>query len=177
MDYLSPIPFHMASFVWCTLEWFYLDLCVCACLCTHICAYFFLNKNMLCVDFHSHFLFCLLCDCVCSITQSCLTLCDPVDCSHQLLCPWNFPNRNTGVGFAIFSSRGSSQPKDQTCISCIGRKILYHWTSWDAPDARIEICIICCGNNDKTGSSFSWGDLAKVWGESWHFHWVWRDKY
>ena len=25
------------------------------------------------------------------------------------------------------SSRGSSQPRDWTCASCIGRQILYHW--------------------------------------------------
>ena len=29
------------------------------------------------------------------VTQPCLTLCDPKDCS---LCPWNFPGKNTGVG-------------------------------------------------------------------------------
>ena len=36
---------------------------------------------------------------------------------------------------AITSSRGSSQPRDQThvpCISCIGRQILYHWAPWKA---------------------------------------------
>ena len=36
---------------------------------------------------------------------------------------------------AICSSRGSSQPKDWTCISCvscIGRRILYHWATWEA---------------------------------------------
>ena len=36
---------------------------------------------------------------------------------------------------AISSSRGSSQPRDWTCISCvsgIGRQILYHWTSGEA---------------------------------------------
>ena len=27
------------------------------------------------------------------------------------------------------SSRRSSQPKDQTCVSCIGRRILYHWAT------------------------------------------------
>ena len=27
---------------------------------------------------------------------------------------------------AIHFSRGSSQPRDQTCISCLGRQILYH---------------------------------------------------
>ena len=35
----------------------------------------------------------------CSVTQSCLTLCDPMDCSPPvLLCPWDFPGKNTGVG-------------------------------------------------------------------------------
>ena len=33
------------------------------------------------------------------ISQSCLTLCDPVDCSRdRLLCPWNSPGKNPGVG-------------------------------------------------------------------------------
>ena len=30
---------------------------------------------------------------------------------------------------AISSSRGSSRPRDQTCVSCMGRQILYHWAS------------------------------------------------
>ena len=33
---------------------------------------------------------------------------------------------------AISSSRGFSQPRNQTCISCIGRWSLYHCTSWEA---------------------------------------------
>ena len=32
----------------------------------------------------------------------------------------------------ISSSRGLSQPRDPTCISCIGRHILYHWATWEA---------------------------------------------
>ena len=32
------------------------------------------------------------------VSGSCLTLCDPMDCSSQLLCPWDFPGKNTGVG-------------------------------------------------------------------------------
>ena len=31
------------------------------------------------------------------------------------------------------SSRGSSQPRDRTCVSCIGRQTLYHWATWEAP--------------------------------------------
>ena len=27
-----------------------------------------------------------------------LTLCDPVDCSSPVFCPWNFSGKNTGVG-------------------------------------------------------------------------------
>ena len=37
---------------------------------------------------------------------------------------------------AISFSRGSSWPRDWTCISfisCIGWRILYHWASWEAP--------------------------------------------
>ena len=30
---------------------------------------------------------------------------------------------------AISSSRGSSRPRDQTCVSCIGRRVLYHWAT------------------------------------------------
>ena len=37
----------------------------------------------------------------------------------------------------ISSSRGSSQTRDRTCISCIGRRILYHWATWKA----LAICI------------------------------------
>ena len=33
------------------------------------------------------------------VAQSCLTLCDPMDCSStRLLCPWTSPGMNTGVG-------------------------------------------------------------------------------
>ena len=44
------------------------------------------------------FLFISLCVCVrvCVPSLLCLTLCRPMDC--RLLCPWNFPGKNTGVG-------------------------------------------------------------------------------
>ena len=34
---------------------------------------------------------------LCVVTQSCLILCDPMDCA-RLLCPWDFSGKNTGVG-------------------------------------------------------------------------------
>ena len=40
----------------------------------------------------------LLWVCVCSVAQSCLTLCNPMDYSpSRLLCPWDFPGENIGV--------------------------------------------------------------------------------
>ena len=36
---------------------------------------------------------------------------------------------------AISSSRGSSQPRDRKCISCTGRWILYHCTTWGRQSA------------------------------------------
>ena len=51
--------------------------------------------------------------------QSCLTLCDPMDCSPPgSSVPGIFQARILGW-VAMPSSRGSSQPRDRTCSSCI----------------------------------------------------------
>ena len=49
--------------------------------------------------------------CCSLVTKSCLTLCNPMDYSPRLLCPWDFPGENTGVGChflfqGIFSNQG-----------------------------------------------------------------------
>ena len=76
-----------------------------------------------------------VCVCVCVYTQVCLTLCDSMDCIlqgssvhgiFQVELEW----------VAILFSRGSSWPRNQTCVSygsCIGRRILYHWATWEDP--------------------------------------------
>ena len=71
--------------------------------------------------------------CVCvSVTPSCLTLCDPMDSSppgssaHGILQPrileW--------VVIPFF--RGSSWPRDQTCISCIAGRFFTIWATREA---------------------------------------------
>ena len=50
---------------------------------------------------------------LCLVTQPCPTICNPQDCSPPLLCPWNFPDKNTGVGShsllqGIFPTQGSN---------------------------------------------------------------------
>ena len=56
----------------------------------------------------------------------------------RILSPWNFPGKNTGVGWvAISSSRESFQPRDWTWVSwvsCISRWILYPWTTWETQE-------------------------------------------
>ena len=61
--------------------------------------------------------------------QSCLTLCDPMDHSPPSFSVHGILQARTLDWVAVPSSRGSSQPRDQTCISyvsCIGRQVLYH---------------------------------------------------
>ena len=65
------------------------------------------------------------------VAKSYLTLLQPHRLQpSRLLCPWDSPGKNTGVGFQGHtrdsSSRGCSQPRNQTRIWRIGRKILYH---------------------------------------------------
>ena len=73
--------------------------------------------------------------CVCVCTQSCLTLCNPIDCSSPSSCVhrifqsrilWSLLSKST-----ISYSRGSSPPRKWNCVSCIsaactGRRICYH---------------------------------------------------
>ena len=61
---------------------------------------------------------------ICVCAQSCVI---PWSVATRLLCPWNFPGKNTGVG-SHFLLQGSSGPRDWTQVSCIGRHIMYHWT-------------------------------------------------
>ena len=66
--------------------------------------------------------------CVWMLTQSCLTLCDPLNCSP----PGSSVHRIFQVGIpewvAVSFSR-SSRPSDEpaSCGSCVGRWGLHHW--------------------------------------------------
>ena len=68
---------------------------------------------------------------------NCVPFCNPMDCSPPASSVHEIFQARILEGVAIFSSKGSSWPKDQTWISsvsCIGKWILYHcatWGSWD----------------------------------------------
>ena len=59
----------------------------------------------------------------------CRQICDPMDCYS----PWNSLGQNSGVGSLFPFSRGSSQPRDQTQVSCIAGGF---FTSWATREAR-----------------------------------------
>ena len=70
----------------------------------------------------------LICCCMhAKSLQSCLTLCDPMDCSPPASSVRGAVQARILGWVAISSSRGSSQPTDRThvsCVSCAGRRIL-----------------------------------------------------
>ena len=67
--------------------------------------------------------------CCCLAAKLCTTLLQPHGLQPtRLLFPWNFSDKNMGVG----CFRGSSKPRDGTHISCIDRQILYHWATREA---------------------------------------------
>ena len=64
---------------------------------------------------------------------SCVWLfCDPMDCNLPSSSVHGIFQTRILEWVAISSSRGSSQPRDGTCRSCIGRRVLYHWATWEA---------------------------------------------
>ena len=70
-----------------------------------------------------------------------VTLCDPMNCSPPGSSVHGISQARILDWVAIFSSRGSSWPRDGTCVSgvsCVGRQVLYH-QHHDRPDLSL-----CC---------------------------------
>ena len=88
-------------------------------------------------NIHKLFIHMYVCTCSCLVAKMSLTFCDPIDCSP----PGSSVQRISQVRIlkrvAISFSRGSSQPRDWTHISSIGRStffFFYHWEAfWEAP--------------------------------------------
>ena len=71
-----------------------------------------------------------------SSLQSCPTLWNSMDCSSPSSSVHGILHARILEWVAMPSSRGSSWPRDQTCISCvscIGRRVLYH-------ECHLEVC-------------------------------------
>ena len=69
----------------------------------------------------------------CLVAQLCLTLCHPVDCSPPGSSVRGISQARILGWVAMLSFRRSSRPKDRTCISYIGRPVLYHLSHQGSP--------------------------------------------
>ena len=69
------------------------------------------------------------CVCVYSVTQSCPTLCDPMDCSPPDSSVHGILQARIMEWVAMPSSRGSFQPRDWTHISCIASRFFTVWAT------------------------------------------------
>ena len=70
----------------------------------------------------------------CLVAQACPSLCDPVDCNPPGSSVHGILQARTLEWVTMPSSRGeSSWRSDWTWASCIGRTVLYHWATWEAP--------------------------------------------
>ena len=80
----------------------------------------------------------------CGCTLSCSVLSNSLQCYGLQPSPWTASSVHVTFQprilewVAISSCRGSSQPRDRTQASCIGRKVLSHCATWEAW-ARAEI--------------------------------------
>ena len=76
---------------------------------------------------------------ICLCAQSHPTLWDSMDCSLPGSSAPGIFQAKIPEWVAISFSRGSSPPRDQTHISCIGRWVLYHWATGEAPKFLIGL--------------------------------------
>ena len=72
----------------------------------------------------------------CLVTKSCPIFCDPMGCSLPGSSVYRISQTRILEWVAISFSRGSSQLKDPTHVSGIGRKILYQWVIREAQHIR-----------------------------------------
>ena len=66
---------------------------------------------------------------LCSVFKSCLTLCNSKE-PIRLLCPWDFPSKNFGVGCHFLLQGNLPEPGIKPVSLTFGRQILYCWDTY-----------------------------------------------
>ena len=108
---------------------------------------------------------------LCWVTQSCLTLCDPLDCSQPgSSVHGDSPGKNIGVNAVPFS-RGSSWPRDQLQVPhIVGESFTiwatrepYSWCSTRQTPLIIDFSTVLSNTgSDGKGSACNAGDLGLI---------------
>ena len=74
------------------------------------------------------------------VAQSCPTPCGPVDCSPPGSSLHGILQARILEWVAISFSRGSSQPRDRTQVSCIASRCFNLWATREAPSIYCQLC-------------------------------------
>ena len=69
---------------------------------------------------------CFISCCCCFVAKLCSALCDFMDCDPPGSSVQGTSQTRIPEKIAISFSRGPSWPRDRTCVSCTGRKVLYY---------------------------------------------------
>ena len=100
------------------------------------------------------------------VTQSCPTLCDPINYTvHGILQAMGF-SREYWSGLSFPFSRGSSQPRDRTQVSCIAGGFFTHWTIREALSYKVKIhffCKLCYAELDQDSCLWTFYSLYLNW--------------
>ena len=110
--------------------------------------------------------------------------CDPVDYSLLGSSVPEISQARILEWVAIFPSRRLSWPRDGihiSCISCIGRQILYHWATWEAPKATIDHPKMC-DRGPVSIKLYSWTlkyefHISFIWHQMLFFFWFFSSEF
>ena len=86
----------------------------------------------------------------CLVVKSCPTLCDPMVCNPPGSSVHGISQARILEWVVISFSKGSSWPRDRTCVSCIDTCVLYHWVTRAAAAAAksLQSCPSLCDPMD-----------------------------
>ena len=123
-------------------EYVYIQSCLTLCSGknTEVGCHFLLQGMYLCVYIH------MWCVCaLCSFMKLCLTLCNLTDCSPPGSSVYGIFQVRILKWSAVSFSRGSFWLRDwicMFCISCIRRRVLYYWATWEVcMFTQMSVCV------------------------------------
>ena len=93
----------------------------------------------------------------CSVIQSCLTLCNPMDCRPPDSSVHGISQARILVWVVISFSRGSSRPRDQNCVSCIVADGVF---TTEQPGKQLWGCVYILPSPQVTCSYKTWSQRA-----------------
>ena len=90
------------------------------------------------------------------VAQSCLTFCNPMDCSWPGFSDDGILKARILEWVAIPFSRGSSWPKDQTWVSCTIGRFLIIWATRRRSDLAGEVFHLLVGGRPVNNAYYDW---------------------